>query len=125
MTGQRANTAGFAGALSKILAEESRRGYDNRTVIGGLDKFRERWQAEMTACAGETPDAAFLLRQSYAGMPPEQREAWAEQWTRLIEGGATEPAKSSVPATPRPERPAPSARSAPLPARPASPSTSS
>ncbi len=122
MPRQRANTAEFAETLSKILAEESRRGYDNRTVIGGLDRFRERWQAEMTACAGETSEAAFLLRRSYADMPPEQRAVWAVQWMRLIEGGAPEPAASSVAPTPQPEPPAASVRSAHPAARPASPS---
>ena len=102
VTGQKANTAEFAEALSKILAEESRRGYDNRTVIGGLDKFRERWQAEMAACVGQSSGAAFLLRQSYAGMPPEQREAWAGQWKRLVEGESVTRDQSPAPQPPEP-----------------------
>ena len=122
MTRQKVNAPEFAETFGKILALEHQRGYNNRAVQGGLDRFRERWQAEMTARAGETPDAAFLLRQSYAGMTPEQRAAWAGQWMALIEGGAPEAAVSSFPAASQPEPPPSPVHSAPPPVRPAPPS---
>ena len=99
MTRQGNNTPEWAGALGKILALESTRAYDNGAVIGGLDRFRERWQAEMSACLGETPDAAFLLRQDYGSMSSEQREVWTERWKLLIE--ATETDTSVDAAAPR------------------------
>ena len=112
MAQQRANAAEFAETFGKILALEHQRGYNNRAVQGGMDRFRERWQSEMAASAGESPNATFLLRQSYAEMPPEQRAVWAVQWKRLIESGAPEPVASSVPPAPQPELPAPPTRPA-------------
>ena len=120
MTRQRTKAAVWAELFGKILVLEHQRGYNNRAVQGGLDRFRERWQAEMAACAGETPDAVFLLRQNYADMSPEQRAAWAAQWMRLIEGGASEAAASSFPPMPQPEPPASPVGSTPQPARPES-----
>ncbi len=95
MTTQTSSPPEWARALGRILALESRRGFDDGAVIGGLDRFRERWQAEMAACCGDSPEMAFILRQSYAAMPREQREAWAEQWNRLIEAAAKESAPFS------------------------------
>ncbi len=103
------NTPEWAEALGKVLALESQRGHDNGAVIGGLDKFRQRWQAEMAACAGERADAPFLLERDYAGMPPEQRAEWAGQWRGIIESAGVAPAppaKSRRPAL-QPARPAP------------------
>ena len=122
MTRQRANTAEFAGTLGKILALEHQRGYNNRAVQGGLDRFREFWQAEMAARACEASDAAFLLLQSYAEMTAEQRAAWVRQWLALIQGEAPEAAASSLSSTIQPEPPASPMRAAPPSARPASPS---
>ena len=66
MTRQKVNAPEFAGTLGKILALEHQRGYNDRAVQGGLDRFRELWWAEMASRAGETSDAPFLLLQSYA-----------------------------------------------------------
>ena len=109
------NAPDWAHALGRILALESTRGYDNGAVIGGLDKFRERWQAEMRACASGSADEVFLLRQSYAEMSPEQRAAWAGQWVMLIEGRGLEAAASSAPSTPQPKPSALPMHSAPRP----------
>ena len=90
MTPQTSSPPEWARALGRILALESQRGFDDGAVIGGLDRFRERWQAEMSARCADSPETAFILRQSYAAMPREQREAWAEQWNRLIEAASGE-----------------------------------
>ncbi len=122
MARQRLNAPEFAETLGKILALEHQRGYNNRAVQGGLDRFREFWQAEMAARADEASDAAFLLLQSYAEMTGEQRAAWVRQWLALIEGDAPEAAASPFPSTSQPGPPALPVRSVPPSVRPASPS---
>jgi len=122
VTRQKVNAPEFADTLGKILALEQQRGYNNRAVQGGLDRFRELWQAEMAACAGETCDASFLLLQSYAEMTAKQRAAWVRQWLALIEVEAPEAAASPFPATSQPGPPALTVRTTSPPARPASPS---
>ena len=108
MTQQKQTTPKWADALAKILAAESRRGHDNRAVIGGLDKSRQRWQAEMTARAAQSPNAPFLLSQNYAEMTPEQRAAWVSQWLQLLNSAAPQPpAPSPQPASPEPVEPRP------------------
>lgn len=91
----------WAEALGKILALESQRGYDNRAVMGGMDKFRELWQSDMAANAADLPDAAFLLGESYGGMSAEQRSAWAGRWLELIGGEIAAPPAPTPPSTRR------------------------
>ena len=119
MTRQKANAPEFAETLGKILALEHQRGYNNRAVQGGLDRFRELWQAEMASRAGETSDAPFLLLQSYAEMTAEQRAAWVRQWLALIEGDVPEAAASPFPSTSQPGPPTLPVRAAPSPVCPA------
>ena len=122
MTRQKVNAPEFADTLGKILALEHQRGYSDRAVQGGLDRFRELWQAEMAARADEASDASFLLLQSYAEMTPEQRAVWARQWLALIESDTPEAAASPFPSTSQPRPTASVVRSASPPVRPASPS---
>ena len=44
--------------LSKILIEESNSGFQNRAVIGGLDKFLLRWSLEISPVIGKIPNYA-------------------------------------------------------------------
>ena len=114
------NAPEFSETLGKILALERQRGYNNRAVQGGLDRFREFWEAEMAARADETSDAAFLLLQSYAEMTADQRAAWVRQWLALIEGDAPASSASPFPSTSQPGPPALPVRSASPPVRSAS-----
>ena len=84
MTQQEIDAPQWAVALGKILALESSRGYDDAAVIGGLDRFRQRWRAEMSSVAAGSTESAFLLEQGYAALSTEQREAWARQWLSLL-----------------------------------------
>ena len=72
--------------MGKVLALEVRRGYDNRAVMGGMDRFREAWRADMAACVGGAADVGFLLGEDYAGMTPERRADWVGEWLRIIGG---------------------------------------
>ena len=83
VTGQGTRNPLWHEVLGKILALESRRGFDNSAVYGGMDRFRERWRSEMTAIAGEQNDAPFLLGQDYSAMDPERRAHWAARWLSL------------------------------------------
>lgn len=80
-------------SLQKILSQEKADGFQDSTVIGGLDRFLQRWAHELEPATGE--------RSSYSILTPPQRERWADEvWARLAEGetGAA-PAK-----TPQPRR---------------------
>ncbi len=83
VTGQRKRDLQWDELLGKVLALESQRGYNNSSVTGGLDRFRERWQPEMAAVADDEADATFLLRQEYSAMDPERRALWAARWLSL------------------------------------------
>ena len=84
MTRPRQNFTEWAESFRKIVELEAAQGFNDRAVIGGLDRFRQRWQSEMEALAGGDADAPFLLRQKYGEMLAERREAWAAEWLRLI-----------------------------------------
>ena len=94
MTQQEIDAQQWAVALGKILALESSRGYDDAAVIGGLDRFRQRWRAEMSSVAAGSTESAFLLEQGYAALSTEQREAWARQWLSLLPTSAIAPVAS-------------------------------
>ncbi len=56
--------------LRKILEQEKADGYPDRAVIGGLDRFLQRWADELKSALGEFS--------SYSVLTPIQREPWAE-----------------------------------------------
>ena len=78
----------FAAVFRKIAELEASRGYADRAVSGGLDKFRQQWQTEMAARASGDEDASFLLGRQYSDMPRASRESWISGWLRLLEPGA-------------------------------------
>ncbi len=84
MTLPRATPSDWSDRFRKIIELESKNGFDDSAVIGGLDRFIQRSISEMEARAGDSPDISFLAHGIYGEMPPEQREAWAAQWLRLI-----------------------------------------
>ncbi len=84
----------LAGRLRKILLLEQQLGFNNRAVVGGLDKFLRNWARE-AAEATQHPMFRSTLKRletsslDYAGKPPEERRAWIERvlrWTEGIEG---------------------------------------
>ena len=58
-------------ALQKILSRERADGFQDTTVIGGLDRFLQRWARELEPAVGE--------RGSYSVLTPPQRERWADE----------------------------------------------
>ena len=81
----------WAERFRRIIALESEHGYDDSAVIGGLDLFLRRWQADIQAQPSSLPDAPLLLRQDYSSMSPEQRRTWAARLLRSIDHGVPEP----------------------------------
>ena len=58
-------------SLSKILEHETAAGFPDSTVIGGLDRFLQRWAGELKPVTGELG--------SYSVLTPGQRRTWSEQ----------------------------------------------
>ncbi|MCX6025382.1 MAG: DEAD/DEAH box helicase, partial [Chloroflexi bacterium] len=124
--------------LSKIIRLEAERGYDNRAVMGGLERILESWTQE--AQAGGLPARAIQLVESrlrdYDRLSPASREEMLRGlWHSLSGTQAGEPADQLAPTPAAPSSPtvavsapAPVAAAAPPPASasgaPASPSPS-
>ena len=73
--------------LRNVIELETQRGFNNSAVVGGLDRFRERWHPEMASRVPEGTNADLLLKQSYADMGPDWRENWAKTWLTLLGSG--------------------------------------
>ena len=58
-------------ALQKILSRERADGFQDTTVIGGLDRFLQRWAGELEPAVGE--------RGSYSVLTPPQRKRWSDE----------------------------------------------
>jgi ATP-dependent DNA helicase RecG len=99
MATQETGAPSWAAAFQNILKIEESHGYDNKAVMGGLDKFVARFADEMAARA--ISDERFLLKESYDSMSAELRAQWVAQWREAL-GGEPDPSRSPRPvATPR------------------------
>ena len=87
-------------ALSRILEQERGSGFRDETVIGGLDRFLQRWRVELKPALGGLG--------SYSVLTSLQRESWAQDALSRL-GEATGPQS--------PARVSPARRKKPLPAR--------
>ena len=75
--------------LRKVIELETQRGFDDRSVWGGIDSFRQRWHSEMASRIPAGADSGLLLDQTYAEMATDQRERWASLWLELLEREGT------------------------------------
>ncbi len=98
--------------LLKILLLERRQGYHNKAVIGGLDKFVSRWEADARAALPDSPVVheivALLL-----GYPAVEDTAARERIIELILRRVREIAPEAVAAEEAATRPHGSARPTP------------
>ena len=78
----------WQGSLRNILLLEESRGFDDRAVVGGLDKFIQRWSKAMVEHLGSSPQTGQLVEASYAAMQAEERRAWAGRWRAALAGDA-------------------------------------
>jgi ATP-dependent DNA helicase RecG len=101
------------GPLRKVLELEREKGYDDRAVIGGLDKFLRRWSAKIMASI-TTPGLLAEFKKlrlgdaRYTSLTKEQRQEWIADVLAFLESIDRE----KVGAKPPPKRVAPRRRPA-------------
>ena len=88
-------------ALLKILEQEKGSGFQDSTVIGGLDRFLQLWSGDLKPVLGEFS--------SYSVLTPIQRDSWAE--TALVRlRAAAGPGGDNDAVGPALQKPAPARR---------------
>ncbi len=87
-------------SLRNILRLEESRGFDDRAVVGGLDKFLERWSSEMAAIVAGREEAEQLPERPYSRMSPEERRQWAGSWQTVLDDAGPTTAPTPVAAAP-------------------------
>ena len=71
-----------------ILKLEGSRNFDNSAVVGGLDRFTQRWAEAIGAHFLGSPGsdlAKELLESTYSALSAAQRRQWSGQWLELLE----------------------------------------
>ncbi len=79
-------------ALIKVLTLEQTKGYTDKSVIGGIDKFLVGWLKEAKNRKDPrliTSQASKLLSVPYSPMNPAQRSQWIEKVLRLLNAAST------------------------------------
>jgi hypothetical protein len=77
-------------ALRKILDLEKKKGFTDRAVIGGLDRYLRNWAAKADGLA--SPDLFHrlkklgLLEPRYSTWDQERRQPWVEEVLAFLEG---------------------------------------
>ncbi len=90
------------GPLRKVLELEREKGYDDRAVIGGLDKFLRRWAAQ-AASSITTPrlladfKKLHLDRSNYASLTREQRQKWLAGVFAFLDSAQSEKTEAKPP----------------------------
>lgn len=94
--------------LHKFFKLEAERGYDDRAVLGGLERMLEPWEAEARAegVAEELIAAVVTRLRDYRRLSPASRqEALQGLWRRIQRSAAAPPAPPPAPAEAPPEAP--------------------
>ena len=81
--------ASKSGVLADILRRERATGFQDKTVIGGLDRFVQRWSDELVPLLGEIT--------SYSILTPRQRERWAASALDRLSGLLASDVESAKP----------------------------
>ena len=68
-----------------ILKLEKSRGFDDNTVIGGIDKYIESWKSDILKLFSDPPAVQKVLGESYSALHPQNRRNWVESWLNLID----------------------------------------
>ena len=87
MTQRGASPPNWAEILRNVIDLEAQRGFNNSSVVGGMDRFLERWRNEMAARIPAGSESSLLVPKSYAELSLDQRKQWAELWLGLIGNG--------------------------------------
>ena len=88
--GQETMTNRELDTLRKVLALERQKGCRDTAVVGGLDRFLERWLDRL-------PDQPPIRvpRPGYASMSADQRGQWLSDTMTLLDGDGSEPAPAA------------------------------
>ncbi len=91
--------------LLKILKLETELGYDNRAVVGGLEKFLPNWEneARSTGLDGELIQTVISKIKEYRDLDLEGRSTLLNDLQSVLR--SAQPAQPFEPARPRPQRP--------------------
>ena len=107
--------------LQKYINLEAERGYDNRAVMGGLDRILDRWQAEarMDGLPEELIEAVAARIRDYSRLAESSRaevlDGLMRRLQRELDIPIETPVQKPTPAHPKPEdapKPAPAAAQA-------------
>ena len=82
--------------LKKVLSLEKSKGYKNTAVVGGLDRFLDRWMDGREADTLVQP-----LSRGYAELQAAQRREWVEDTLQALETGQRPSKKKASPARAR------------------------
>ncbi|MCH8280612.1 MAG: ATP-dependent DNA helicase RecG [Chloroflexi bacterium] len=88
MSSRTSSSTSWITPLRNILKLEETRGFDDSAVIGGLDRFTQRWAEAIGAHFPDSPKsevAKELLESNYSDMSEPERHLWADQWLDLLE----------------------------------------
>ena len=91
--------------LHRILEQEVRRGYDDGTVIGGLEQFLANWQAESGPESAKQSQSLIAIRQvleDYHSIEPADRATRVQSALQIL-NGQTVP-NSTGPGNPPPRK---------------------
>ena len=99
-------------AFRRVLQLESERGYQNQAVVGGIDRFLDRWRSDLTDVELKqlsTSLTSTLAQRNYDSLSKQQRERWAyealaaldDQELLSLQGSAEGPATTSTTKTKR------------------------
>jgi len=83
---------GWMTPFLSILQIEETKGFDDSAVVGGLDRFIQRWSQDISGQTSNVRLVRRLLRPSYAAMSPQERSKWAQEWRKLLAADAGTPA---------------------------------
>ena len=83
-TPQQPGPPSWARALATILKLEESRGFNNRAVSGGLDRFTKRWDETIMEELGNRGVHRILLGIAYQDLSLEERPWWVEQWRGVM-----------------------------------------
>jgi len=97
--------------LTKFLRLEADRGYDNRAVLGGLERMVELWREEALAAGvtSATVEAVAARLHDYSSLSPHSRQEALEGVWRLLEEADPDvgpPASPAASPSPNADRPA-------------------
>ncbi|MFQ5860835.1 MAG: ATP-dependent DNA helicase RecG [Dehalococcoidia bacterium] len=92
-------------SFKNILRLERAREFQDTAVMGGLDRFLQRWAREIARSLDRPSLAAELAGTTYSRMKPEERQRWAARWLALLEDEAPAPSVPEHAITPKVAKP--------------------